>query len=183
MDQFFLLATFAVGLIVEPFIVAKVWPERSCCVGNVTSGECGVTPMFWGLALGCGTGYLAIAVLIATSGDDLASPATKAQLIALLFVFLAALMAPLVVCGFHSWTWDADRLHFIGALRRKTIRWKDIASVRRARRTAWTLIAADGTKLSISNYMRGERFIIAALCVNRPDFAPQVKGALEAERA
>ncbi len=183
MSDILLLLTFAVGLVGGPFVVAKVWPERSRCVGDTAAGECGMSPVLWGAALGVLLGYLGIAALIVTSGDDLTSPSTSTQVVAMLFVFMAALAAPLVIYGFHTWKWNASGLEFIGVFRRRTVLWKDVTSVRRVWRTSWKLETADGIKLNTSRYMLGQRVVIAALCINRSDLAPQVTAALEAERA
>jgi hypothetical protein len=165
------------------FVVRRLWPERSRCSGTVTAGECGASPYFWGASLGCAFGYFLIAALVIAGPETLATLTTKLIIVSVLFGMLGLLLTPLIVCGFHKWRWNADGVEFVGVFRRQLMRWRDVALVRRIRRTGWEFLSEDGAKFSTSNYVPGERFIIRALTINRPDLSQQVASVIEDERA
>lgn len=183
MDQLLLLLAFMVGLIAGPFVVARLWPHRSRVTGNITAGECGSSPTFWGVTLGLALGDLVLSALILFAPAELASVPTRVILILFVFLALALLTAPLVICGFHIWKWNADGLERVGVFRRQSLRWKDVETVRRIRRTGWVIRTTEGKRLSTSNYVPGERWILSALIANRPEFKAQIMAALEDEKA
>ena len=129
MGSIILLLAFMVGLVAGPIVVAHLFPRRSSVQGNVIAGESGVSTVFWGASLGLAYAYAVLAGLIIA--DPIGGPLpVRFQLAALLFAMLGLILAPMTMCGFHKWRWDAEGLEFKGALSRRRVRWIDIADVR-----------------------------------------------------
>lgn len=183
MDLLFILLALFGGLIAGPIVVARLWPDRGRVTGDATSGECGSSPIFWGVPLGLSVFVAVIAALILAGPEVMGNQATRLEISAALFLMLALISAPLVICGFHTWQWNTDGLVFVGVFRRQLVLWSEIATVRRFKGTGWTLRTRTGSKLSMSSgYVPGEHYIISALAANRPDLAPRITAALEEER-
>lgn len=183
MDLLFILLALFGGLITGPIVVAKLWPDRSRVMGSATAGECGSSPVFWGVTLGLSGFGAVITALILAGPEVMGNQATKLEIAAALFGMFALLTAPLVICGFHTWRWDSDGLIFVGLFRRQSVRWSEIATVRRFKGMGWTLRTTTGARLSTaSGYVPGEPYIISALAAHRPDLASRIASALEEER-
>lgn len=182
MGQLILLLAFMVGLVAGPFVVARLFPGRSSVDGNAVTGESGVSSVFWGTSLGLTIGYIVLSVLIIVDPIG-GSLSVRLQIAGVLFAVLGLVLAPMILCGFHRWRWNAEGVEFIGVLRRRSLLWNDISSVRRFRRTGWTLQTTTGSKLHFADgYVPGLPFIIAALSTNRSDLTAQIEAATNAER-
>lgn len=167
-----LLSILAVGcLIAGPIIAARRFASRAIVQGNLNAGQSGVSPLFWGLALGLLSWLFALSLFIIA--DPIGGPLlVRLQLGALVFLSLGALTAPMIVCGFHKWRWDAEGLEFVGAFRRTKVAWRDIVEIRPTLDRGQLFLTAAGPKVRTSEYTVGVRLIAAALAHYRPDLAP-----------